>query len=195
MNESNRARRRAFFLMLAVTGSTILGATASTAWAQVPVPQVPIQQKHMISFQTHNEHTRYTEQHTIDLPDTPGHQIRMFEIHRTFPKDPPVFAGVPAKESMTRGQTDLVGSDGRVLGYVVYVLENGDKIFGKYEGTAQGAAGQLNGRRTMVGNTTLTGGTGKFHTIRGTLHATTVAEPLRNYNESKNEGVYWMEKE
>jgi hypothetical protein len=91
--------------------------------------------------------------------------------------------------------TDNIGDDGHVVGYVVYVMQNGDKIYGRYDGTAQGAAEQPTGRRHVSGNTTLIGGTGKFHAIRGTLHNTTVAEPEKGFNESKNEGVYWMEKE
>jgi hypothetical protein len=57
------------------------------------------------------------------------------------------------------------------------------------------AGGQSEGRRNVVGNLLLTGGTGKFRRIRGVLHYTTVIDPSKGYNESKTEGEYWFEKD
>jgi len=31
----------------------------------------------------------YTQQHTLDVGDIPGHQIRIHEVHRTYPNDKP----------------------------------------------------------------------------------------------------------
>jgi hypothetical protein len=74
-------------------------------------------------------------------------------------------------------------------------MENGDKIFGKYEGTAQGTAGPSSGKRTIVGNLLLTGGTGKLRNIRGVVHVVTIADPAKGFNDTKLEGEYWMEKD
>ena len=29
----------------------------------------------------------YTQQHVLDVGDVPGHQVRVFELHRTYPAD------------------------------------------------------------------------------------------------------------
>ena len=183
MNTSILACTRVVLVTATVSGM-ILGA--SVGWAQA-------QQKSTISFQAPAENTKYTQQHSIDVGDIPGHQIRIFENHRTFPNDPPVFSGVSVKEFVTRAATDLVANDGRVSGYVVFILSNGDKLFGRLEGTVQGTVGEPNGRRTARANITLTGGTGKFRGIRGTLQQSSVAEPSKGFNEGKFEGVYWIE--
>lgn len=186
MKQLIRAYAGTVFIVMVVAGAMPL--SVPKGWAQA-------QQKTAISFQVSAENTKYTQQHALDVGDMPGHQIRIFEIHRIYPKDPPLFAGVPTKESWVRAVTDNLGDDGHVVGYVVYAMQNGDKIYGRYEGTAQGTGEQPSGRRHVSGNTIFTGGTGKFRAIRGVLHNTNLAEPAKGFNESRTEGVYWMEKE
>lgn len=186
MTPSIRTHARALLVSAAVAGITAVGIPA--AWAQTPL-------KNAISFQVSAENSQYTKQQNIDVGDMPGHYIRIFEFRRIFPKNNALFAGVPVKEQWTRGTADNVGHDGHVVAYVIYLMENGDKIYGKYEGDSQGATGQPTGRRNVSGNTILTGGTGKFRAIRGILHTINVIEPEKLFNEVKNEGVYWMEKE
>ena len=52
-----------------------------------------------------------------------------------------------------------------------------------------------NGSKKMsgLGVITLTGGTGKFRGIRGTLRGTVVFNPREGYIERQNEGEYWIE--
>ena len=40
-------------------------------------------------FDVSAENTKYTQQHIIDVGDVPGHQVRVFEIHRTYPSNAP----------------------------------------------------------------------------------------------------------
>lgn len=94
---------------------------------------------------------------------------------------------MPVKEQLTTGEVEL--PDGPVIAYVVYTLANGDKIFGRYEGTGQSSGDRL----TVVGNTTLTGGTGKFKAIRGLLHNSTISLSSKGLNETKAEGTYWLQ--
>jgi hypothetical protein len=183
MNKSIFAMARSLLFTFLVAGGLTLSAVPD-GWAQ---------QRTTISFNASAENSKYTQQHELDVGDMPGHVIRLFEIQRTFAQDPPVFAGVRAKDSITRGQTDLVGTNGSVIAYTVFNMENGDKIFGRYQGTAQGTVGESSGKRTVVGNLLLTGGTGKLRGIHGTLHVTTVANPSKGLNETKFEGEYWME--
>ncbi|MGU7773317.1 hypothetical protein ACV229_24455 [Burkholderia sp. MR1-5-21] len=176
------------------TAHVILAFTAVVTLS-LATPQGWAQQKNTLTFQTPAQNTQYTQQLTLDVGDIPGHQLRTYEIHRTYPKDPPVFAGVPVKDSWVRGGSDWVSGNGGVLSYYVFNLENGDKIFGKLEATAQAAGGKSEGRRNVVGNLLLTGGTGKFRGIRGVLHYTTIVDPAKGYNESKTEGEYWFDKD
>ncbi|MFD1561801.1 hypothetical protein ACFSHT_40165 [Paraburkholderia silviterrae] len=175
-------RLRAAVLALIVVGAAMLGTSP-----------VQAQQKNTISFSVPAANTRYTEQHALEVGDIPGHQIRIFENHRTFPNDPPAFAGVPVKDFITRAATDLIDNDGRVSGYVVFVLANGDKVFGRLEGTIQAPVAQSGGHRTAMVNIVLTGGSGKFRNIRGRLQQSSVADPSKGYNEGKFEGLYWLE--
>ena len=52
------------------------------------------QQKQQLSFKTSAENTKYTQQHLIDVGDVSGHQVRVYELHRTFPNNAPVMNGV-----------------------------------------------------------------------------------------------------
>jgi hypothetical protein len=87
------------------------------------------QEKQRVSMKTPAENTKYTQQLFIDVGDAPGHQVRVYEIHRTYPSNPPVFNGVKLVESWSRGTSDYNDSNGLTTGYDVYVLENGDKFF------------------------------------------------------------------
>lgn len=188
MTLSIRTHSRAYVVSAIVAVMMLLGA--SVGWAQAPW-----QQRSVVTYQTPAENSKYTQQLAIDIGDVPGHQIRLFEIQSTYPKDAPVFLGVRVKNSITRGQSDYIGADGRVSAYVLYFMDNGDRIYGRYEGTSQGTVGEATGRRTVLGNTTLTSGSGKFRGIRGTLHSSSIADPSKGFVETKNEGVYWLEKE
>ncbi|KHK59677.1 hypothetical protein PI86_07615 [Burkholderia sp. A9] len=170
------AHSRAPLLVATVVGAMMLGAYPAQA-----------QQKSPISYQVSAGNSKYTDKHEIDVGDVPGHRMRVFQLHRTFPKDTAAFSGVPVKEQTTTGEAEL--PDGPVVAYVVYTLANGDKIFGRYEGTGQYAGDRL----TVVGNTILTGGTGKFKTLRGLLHNSTIVQPSKDINETKAEGTYWMQ--
>jgi hypothetical protein len=81
--------------------------------------------------------TAYTQQHVLDVGDVPGHQIRIVEMHRTYPDAQPNCEGIKETESWTRAFSDYVDRNGRAWGYTVTMLENGDKIFSEFNGTSQ----------------------------------------------------------
>ena len=56
------------------------------------------QQKQKVSYKVAAENTKYTQQFTIAVGDVPGHEIRISEIHRTFPTNAPMINGVRLKE-------------------------------------------------------------------------------------------------
>jgi hypothetical protein len=164
--------------------TTCISVCVRDGWAQ---------QKNKISFEVPAENSKYTQNLSLDVGDMQGHQIRIFEIHRTLPKDGPRFAGVRLTEFWSRGEADAVDGNGSVFSYLVYKLENGDEIFGKLTGTEQRAGPQSEGRSSVVCNIILTGGTGEFLGIHGLLHFTSVGDTATGFNKSKTEGEYWID--
>ena len=172
-------------LSLVIIGAALTLLGISGAWAQ---------QKHQVSIKYPGENTKYTEQHAIDVGDVPGHQVRIYEIHYTFPKDPPMFEGVRVVESWAHGYSDYIDTNGRHWGYVTYVLENGDKIFARSDGSSQTIVNPDGKKSTATGVTTLTGGTGKVRGIQGTLRYVNIFDPKAGLSDGQSEGTYWIEK-
>ena len=72
------SRGQSVLLIAILIGATLTAFGASEGWAR----------KYKISGRTLS---KYTQQHVIDVGDVPGDQIRIFEVHHTFPQNPPVF--------------------------------------------------------------------------------------------------------
>lgn len=172
-------------ILLAVivsAGITLFGVTEG--WAQ---------QKKKVSFRSAAENSRYTKQYSIDV--SANHQIRIFELHRTFPKNPPEFEGVKVKEEWLRGSSDYADLNGRLWAHGEYIMENGDKINYWFDGISQTITNP-DGTKTSTASAVkhLGGGTGKFSTIQGTLRHKATFDPKANINEGQDEGEYWLEK-
>jgi len=149
------------------------------------------QQKQHVSYKVTAENSKYTEQHAIDVGDLPGHQVRVFEIHRTFPTNAPVINGLKLTEQWTRSATDYIDNTGSSVTYGVYVLENGDKFFTRGNLVAQSPApGKLS--NWVAG--TITGGTGRLIGIQGVVRSSGTAEPKAGVNETQTDIDYWFEK-
>ena len=88
--------------------------------AALPASEAPAQQR--LVFKVAAENTKYTQQHEIDVGDVSGHQVRLFEIHRTYPSDPPAIGGMRIVESWTRGISDYTNNNGEAITYGIYVL-------------------------------------------------------------------------
>jgi hypothetical protein len=84
-----------------------------------------------LAFSVSAENTKYTQQHTIDVGDVVGHQVRLFEIKRVYPANAPVIGGLKIVESWTRGISDYTNNTGEAVAYGVYVLDNGDNTRGR----------------------------------------------------------------
>ncbi|HWN49034.1 MAG TPA: hypothetical protein VNO18_04275 [Xanthobacteraceae bacterium] len=73
----------------------------------------------------------------------------------------------------------------------MYMLENGDKFFGRLTLVHQSdGSGKLTS--TVVGP--ITGGTGKFGGIRGVLRYAGTADPKAGFSEGQWDIEYWIEK-
>jgi hypothetical protein len=133
---------------------------------------------------------KYTEQHTLDVGDAPGHQIRVATITTKFAGEAPTFDGVKALESTAWLMSDYRSGNGRFTQYTVLQMENGDKIYQTVEGQLQTSSSKL-GYTTVA---TITGGTGKFATLRGVIRGSGVTDFKTGPSPNASEGEYWFER-
>ena len=139
---------------------------AATAMLSLPATDTLAQDTQRVFFPSSAENTKYTQQHLIEVGDVGGHHVRVFEILRMFPKDPPIFGGLALKEEWNRGVSDYTDNSGAASFYGVYVLENSDKFFAYSTAVSRKAGAGLSA--VTVGR--ITGGTGKFANMRGTIY-------------------------
>jgi hypothetical protein len=156
---------------------------------------VSAQQKCKVSEAVAAENSTYTQQHVIDVGDVPGHQVRIYEIHRKYPNDKPNCEGLKRTESWDRGYSDYIDRNGRTWGYSVIVLENGDRIFQEFDGASHTTVGSDGSKQSVVSAvTTYVGGTGKYKGIRGIERVSALFDPDKNFNQIQTDGEYWLEK-
>lgn len=172
--------------------SSVLNIPIITAIAlALPLGSAIAQQKQQVSFKTPAANTKYTQQQAIDVGDIAGHQVRVYEIHRTYPGNAPMINGMKLVESWSRGVTDYIDGNGPNTTYNVYVLDNGDKMFTRASLVAQSSGG---GKITTTSAGTITGGTGKLAGIQGIIRTTGTAEPKAGVNENQTDIEYWFQK-
>jgi hypothetical protein len=175
-------------LMLSVAAALIFLLAPTMIWAQ---------QRHAVTTSVEASETTYTQQLAIEAGDTPNHQVRIYEIRRKHISTPLAFRDVKVTESWSRGTSDYTDSNGQTTGYVVYNLENGEHVFGRYTGTVQSIS-RPDGTREFQyhGVTTVTGGTGLFRNIRGYFRDVTKGASKAGKatsNAATGEGEYWFE--
>jgi hypothetical protein len=151
------------------------------------------QQKYRVT-QSPASTSQYLQQHVIAVEDAPQHQIRVYEIRFEYPKNDFSIAGVLVKETIVRGISDYVGFSGPFTTYVVYTLEDGNKVFGRGAGTSmmtKDANGNDVVKFSAVEN--FVGGTGRFKGIRGQLHSIGQREVVAKTVTQQLSGEYWIE--
>jgi hypothetical protein len=149
------------------------------------------QEKTRISFTVPASVAKYTAQHTLPVGDAPGHELRIFDLVRTFGADAPKIGGVAIKEMRSVGYSDYTELNGPGHSYNVMTMANGDKIFSHAAIVSHNAAwsdpAKKGGENKTAGP--ITGGTGKFVAIRGTMRNASNFDPKSGSNESR----YWIE--
>lgn len=139
--------------------------------------------------------SKYTQQHVMDVGDIPGHQIRIFELHRVYSSDQKNCEGLKRTEELSHGYSDYIDGNGRAWGYTVITFDNGDEIFGQFAGTSLVAVAEDGKKqRTYVGSTRYTGGTGIYLGVRGITRAKVSFDLVANVNVSESEEEYWISK-
>jgi hypothetical protein len=156
----------------------------------LPISQAQAQQR--LIFEVPVENTEYTQQHVIDVGDVSGHQVRVFEVRRTYPGDGPTINGMKIVESWTRGISDYTNNNGEATSYGVFVLENGDKFFTRGSLVSFQGPEASNLKATTVGP--IIGGTGKLSKINGMARSSTIANPQTGRNQTQVDLEYWLPK-
>jgi hypothetical protein len=177
------------------TSRAIHAAPVGVALAIFAAGAASAHEKCKMSWETPAADTKYGQQLALDVGDVPGHQVRIIEIHRVYPNDKPNCEGLKRVESWTRLYTDYTAGNGRAWGYAVTTLENGDKIFGEFNGVSQTVVAPDGAKKiTNEGTITWTGGTGKYLGVRGLEWDHTIAEPDKGLNQVRSEAEYWFDK-
>jgi hypothetical protein len=139
--------------------------------------------------------TKYTRQLALDVGDMPGHQVRVYELHRVYPNDKPNCEGLKRVESWSYGLSDYVDRNGSYRGFMVTTLENGDKIFSEFTGTSQTMVAQDGSKESIdEGTETWTGGTGRYKGVHGFQWNHGIFDLDKGMNRRRSEAEYWFEK-
>jgi hypothetical protein len=171
----------------------ICAISLGLAVAPICFSTVSAQERCKVSEEATAAKSKYTQQQVLDVGDVSGHQIRVFELHRTYANDKPNCEHLKRTESFTHGYSDYVDRNGRAWGYEVTSLENGDKIFAEFSGTSQTTVAPDGSKKsTFTGVTLFTGGTGKYQGVRGFLRTSVAFDPEKNMNQQQTEGEYWL---
>jgi hypothetical protein len=170
--------------------STLATAALLCLAVALPGSNVLAQQKQRVSIKAPAENTKYTQQLNIDVGDVPNHIVRVFELHITFPTNPPVINGVKVVEGWARGVADYRDGNGPDPLYLVYVMDNGDKFFAQTAGVVQRSTDKL--AATQVGY--ITGGTGKFAGMQGIVRTSGNFDFSTGFNESQTDIEYTIGK-
>ena|SRR5262249_15364236 len=176
-------------LPIAVVAFSIFGVCLCNAgWGQ---------QKQPISISGEGVKSRWVQQHIIDVDDVPGHQIRNYEIQRTYSADSGlVVDGEHIVESWTRGFSNYTNGIGPAWSYTTWITEKGNKIFIESAGTSDTKPTETGSKRgTYHGTSRLISGTGRFAKVRGLLvdMAKFDTDPKTAYNVLETHGEYWFE--
>jgi hypothetical protein len=147
------------------------------------------QEKQKVSYKVSEQDSKYTQQLVIDVGDVPGHQVRVFEIHRMFSADAPMINGIKLKETWTRGVSDYTNYNGPSGSYAIYLFENGDRFFVRNTTLGQQSAA---GKRANISVGQITGGTGKFAGIQGMTRGSGLADPKAGQTATEVEVEYWF---
>src|SRR5215831_15331919 len=161
----------------------------------LPAADAAAQEMQRVSYKTPAANSKYTVQHVLDVGDIPGHQVRLYELRRTFPTDAPTINGVKLKETIARGLSDYVDTNGANTNYVEYVMENGDKFYSRQTTVSQSTVA-ADGKRKNIANGAgvITGGTGKFATIKGVVRTTNVFDAKAGINDGESQIEYLIGK-
>ena len=170
----------------------------------VPLLAAPLAAQERCKFSSDGDSggpSSYPQQLNIDVGDTPGHIVGVYELLNVAgPNDKPNCEGLKEKETRNYGYRDYRDRNGHTWGYSVTILENGDKIYAQYSGTTRTRVAADGSRKTTTDTvSTWTGGTGRYQTVRGLGRTHNLVEWAKGESkptgvQSSSDGEYWFEK-
>jgi len=169
--------------------SNTLAATALLCLSVALATSAVAQQRQHIAYKTSAENTKYVQQLNVDAGDTPNHIVRIFDLHRSHPNGP-VINGLKLVEETARGTTDVTDGNGTSVVYGVYTMENGDRFFAKLAQVNQKSGDRI----SATGIGPITGGTGKFSDIHGTIQFAVNFDVKSGFNEGQTDIDYYVGK-
>ena len=101
--------------------------------------------------------------HAIEAGDRTGHVLVVTQISCTW-TTPMEMAGLKSKSYTVAASADSAGGHSQDRGYVVTIMDNGDKAYIRFQGTGATKEG---GAHTGAGTWSYTGGTGKLKGLKG----------------------------
>lgn len=144
---------------------------------------------HAVSYDPAAVQTRVMHDYRVALQDAPAHLLRLYELRQTFTGRAPAFAGVRATDMLQQGIADTVDENGTESGYVTFLLEDGNRIYGRYAGTRKSHRWPDGSRHFDVeGDIELIGGDGAFAGARGTIHVRLILDPGAESNHGEARG-------
>jgi hypothetical protein len=83
----------------------------------LPATNAFAQEKQRVVIKALAENTKFLQRQAIDVGDFPGHQVRIFEIRRTYPNNAPIINGLKLVEQLNRGMVDDTNGNGLNYNY------------------------------------------------------------------------------
>lgn len=172
---------------------TVLLATALLGCGTLAYAETP--EHRVLSYDPAADTAQTLRQYQLDVDDAPAHALRIYEVKRVYVRQPPEFAGVRATESLEHGIADLVDQAGTEVGYVIFSLEGGERVFGRYRGSIATQRWPDGSRHYDIRRSIeLTGGTGAFARVRGAIRMWEARDPGADSSQGGAEGEYWLER-
>jgi hypothetical protein len=152
------------------------------------------QEKTRISFAAPAGVAKYVAQHSIPVGDVSGHEVRIFELVRTFGADGPMIGGVRVIEIRSVGYSDYTDLNGPGLSYNTWTLANGEKFFTRSSIVSHNAGWSDSAKKGAENKTAgpITGGTGKLANLRGMTRNASEFDPKTGANTSRFDIEYWF---
>jgi hypothetical protein len=138
---------------------------------------------------------KYVEQHAIDIGDQPGHQLRVAKLFTKYGEQAPEFDGVKVSEVTSALTSDYVDGSGHFVVYALLTMANGDRIYERGDAITRSAPNEASSRKSTFAQVwTITGGTGNFNALRGTLRTAGGTDFKTGTSDVITEGEYWFDR-
>jgi hypothetical protein len=169
------------------------GCVAVAAILLVSAANAAGSERHALAYDLGAADASYVKRYRVEVGDVRHHTLEVFVRKRIFTRNAPAFAGVRASEAHEHGVADLVDQSGTESAYVTFLMEDGSRALGRYEGTIESRRWPDGSRHYDVrGTIELTGGNERFVHLRGRVRLWQAIDPGADSSQGGAEGEYWF---